>query len=62
MNFKFTKAKTIISLIVGLLAGYSGKYWYVGDNYLEILLVRILTFIVIFGLAYLIWSLIQKKR
>ncbi len=66
MNFKFTKTKTIISLILGLIIGYFFKYGCFGvcpDNYVLIRIgYHILGFAITFVLVYIIWSLVQKRK
>ena len=67
MNFKLTKLKTIISIIVGLIVGIylSMKVYYIG-NY-EAPYVISIDFTIYFSigliviLTYIIWSLIQKN-
>ncbi len=67
MNFGFTKWKTIISLVVGILLGLYDGYsmvWLGGvpDNWLWIQIgTGIITFVIIFVIIYVIWSLIDKK-
>ncbi|MAG73284.1 hypothetical protein CL620_03150 [archaeon] len=66
MDFKFTKAKTITSLLLALITGYVGAFHFsliqckygCGIQWGQGLVV----FIIIFLLIYSIWSLIQKKE
>jgi len=69
MNFKFTRGKSITSIIGGLVGGF---YLYqnfavcIGICSPNINSIRTKAFIfgalIIFGLVYLIWSLFQKKK
>lgn len=66
MNFKFTKAKTIISIIFGLIVGYLFQYGCFGncpDNFVLINIgYHVLGFVMAFVLVYFVWSLFQKKK
>jgi F0F1-type ATP synthase assembly protein I len=61
MNWKITKAKTIVSCIIGILFALffqpilSQRLWYT-------ILLSLIGFMVGFGLVYLIWSLVQKRE
>jgi len=60
MNFKFTKAKIIISLIIAIIAGalyMTSKY----VSYNAQTAGFILGFMVIFILTHIVYSLVQKK-
>ena len=60
MNFNFTKAKTIVSVILGIFfALFSMPILSSGMLYTFLRL--LIGFLVGFGLVYIIWSLIQKK-
>ncbi len=68
MNFGFTKWKTIVSAIVAILLSFWDSHsmiWFGGipNNWLWIKIeVGIITFIVVFAIIYVIWSLIDKKE
>ena len=57
MNWKFTKAKTIVSLILGVLLFLWASPIISGG----FSIFSLIGFLIGFGLTYLIWSLIQKK-
>ena len=65
MNFKPTKLKVIISIIIGAI-GILGQILirYIGQvpSILEIIKGSFIAFLIYGILAYLIWSLIQKKK
>lgn len=67
MNFSFTKWKTIVSLALGILLGFYDGYsmiWFGGipKNWLWIKIgAGIITFVIVFAIIYVIWSLIEKK-
>ena len=69
MNFKFTKAKGIVSIVVGIILGFFsfiGGTIYFGprpDNWwITSIINGVVTFVIIFALIYVVWSLIQKKE
>lgn len=68
MNFKFTKSKTIVSILIGLIIGFYifTQYRCVGncpDNFYFIKIgYLILALLITFIVVYLIWSLFQKKK
>ncbi len=59
MNFKFTKAKTIVAIVIGIFDALffspilSASIWFS-------LLMWGIGFLIGFGLVYAVWSLIQK--
>ena len=64
MNFKFTKTKSIVSIIIGIIIGYGMTFF--GNNEVGIEASRPLATVWFFYiapivLAYVIWSLFQKK-
>ncbi len=67
MNTRFTKIKTIISLIAGILLGlFAFKQFQCYDCSLDVMLKTdvfpsIIIFIISGALIYLIWSLFEKK-
>jgi hypothetical protein len=69
MNFKFTRLKTIISIIAGLLLGYSFKYMCINDSVkvcsgvlLKNILFHLIGFIIGFSIIFIICSLLEIKK
>jgi len=57
MNWKFTKVKIIVSVILGILLYlFASPALSRGFG-----IISLIGFLIGFGLTYLIWSLIQKK-
>ena len=65
MNFKITKVKSLISMIVSILIGIIGGLFslcFYEECGLFRLKVGLIFFIVSLIVVYVIWSLIQKKK
>ena len=67
MNFKLTKLKVIISIVVGLILGFILALKTTGFDLpltisTSLLNSSIFWFLILFVITYLIWSLIQKKK
>ena len=67
MNFKFTKDKTMTSIMSGVFLGI--LWWFVSPKmgeslnfaFIAIIYDLILPIIIIFALIYIVWSLFEKK-
>ena len=59
MNFKLTKAKTIVSIIIGIFISFFTTR-IIGSLQLVVILQLVITFLVSSSLVYVVWSLVQK--